>query len=217
MAERTVEDRLREEYFVLLAEARRVLEELEAEVRYCLLPLLRVLEKYEQVVVTSRIKDCESALGALRRRQEGATFDSDRGDSYSLADLNDLAGVRVLAFPRSRWEQANDALRSRFPSWKEDPIYADKEKKELLAYKYHGSCTASTKIRGEVQIVPMLIGLYWEVEHAAIYKPSPQLKGLMRLEEMQQRDSDVLKALMAFDQEFERLVQRDPLKDRTGS
>ena len=98
MAQRTVEDRLREEYFVLLAESRRVLEELEAEVRYCLLPLSRALEKYEQVVVTSRIKDCESALGALRRRQEGATFDSDRGDSYSLADLNDLAGVRVLVF-----------------------------------------------------------------------------------------------------------------------
>jgi ppGpp synthetase/RelA/SpoT-type nucleotidyltranferase len=217
MAERKVEDRLREEYFVLLPEARRVLEELEAEVRYHLLPLSGALEKYEQLVVTSRIKDCESALGALRGRQEGATFDPDRADSYTLTTLNDLAGVRVLAFPRSRWEQANDALRSRFQSWSEDPIYADKEKKQLLAYKYHGFCTASTGIRGELQVVPMLIGLYWEVEHAAIYKPSPQLKGLMRLEEMQQRDSDVLKALMAFDQEFERLVQRDPLKGRTGA
>jgi len=217
MAERTVEDRLREEYFVLLPEARRVLEDLEAEVRYCLLPLSRALENHERLVISSRVKDCESALDALRRRQEGGTFDRDRGDSYSLTDLKDLAGVRVLAFPRSRWGQANDALRKRFASWKEDPIYAADEEQELLAHKYDGYCAASTKIRGELQIVPMLIGLYWEVEHAAIYKPSPHLKGVMRSLEMQQRDSDVLKALKAFDREFERLVQRDPLKDRSGS
>lgn len=36
MTERTVEDKLREEYFTLLPEVRRVLEELEAEVQYCL-------------------------------------------------------------------------------------------------------------------------------------------------------------------------------------
>src|SRR3974377_339954 len=78
MSERTVEARLREEYFVFLLEAQRVLEELEAEVRHCLLPVSNRLDKYERLVVTSRIKDCESALAALRRRQEGATFDPDR-------------------------------------------------------------------------------------------------------------------------------------------
>jgi ppGpp synthetase/RelA/SpoT-type nucleotidyltranferase len=80
IAQRTVEDRLREEYFLLLPKTRRVLEELEAEVRHCLLPLSGRLDKYERVVVTSRIKDCESALEALRRRQEAATFDHDRSD-----------------------------------------------------------------------------------------------------------------------------------------
>lgn len=99
MTERTVEDRLREEYFGLLPEVRRVLEELEAEVQYCLLPLLSKLDKHEKLVVTSRIKECESALGALQRRQEGNVFDFDRSDTYSLKSLNDLAGVRVLAFP----------------------------------------------------------------------------------------------------------------------
>jgi hypothetical protein len=207
MAERRVEDRLREEYFALLPEARRVLEELEAEVRYCLLPLTRALEKYERLVVTSRVKDCESAVGALKG--EGGVFDLERADSYSLTNLNDLAGVRVLAFPRSRWIEANGKLRERFPSWAEDPIYAPGEDKELLAYKYHGDCKASTKVRGELQIVPMLIGLYWEIEHGTIYKPSPELKGLMRVETMQQCNSDVMKALKAFDQEFERLVQSD--------
>ena len=94
---------------------------LEAKVRHDLLPLSGRLDRYERLVVTSRIKDCESALEALRRRQEGATFDPDRADLYTLASLNDLAGVRVLTFPRSRWIEADHELRSRFSSWTSDP------------------------------------------------------------------------------------------------
>ena len=71
MAERSVEDRLREEYFLLLPDIRRILAELEAEVRYCLLPLSITLDKHERLAVSSRIKDFDSALEALRRRQEG--------------------------------------------------------------------------------------------------------------------------------------------------
>src|SRR5438046_10540963 len=98
MAERTVEDRLREEYFAVLPDARRVLEELETEVRHCLLPLSSRLDRYERFVVTSRIKDCESALDSLRRRQEGATFDADRAESYTLTTLNDIVGRSCSCF-----------------------------------------------------------------------------------------------------------------------
>src|SRR6266851_1236518 len=117
MNERTVEDRLREEYFALSSDVRRVVDELEAEVRHCLLPLSSSLHKYEKIEVTSRVKDCESALGALRRRQEGATFDPDRADSYTLTSLNDLAGVRVLVFPRSSWIEDKGDLRQSCCSW----------------------------------------------------------------------------------------------------
>ena len=81
---RTVEDRLREEYFELLPDVRRVAEHLEAEVRYSILPICRRLGKYERVVVTSRVKNCDSALDSLRRRQEGGTFDRDRTTPYTL-------------------------------------------------------------------------------------------------------------------------------------
>lgn len=214
MAQRTVDDRLREEYFLLLPEARRVLEELEVKVRHCLLPLSSQLDKYERLVVTSRIKDCESALEALRRRQEAATFDPERGHFYTLTSLNDLAGVRVLAFPKGRLTDANAALRghSLFSSWAPDPVRADTEGEEPLALTYYGYCEASTKVRGELQVVPMLVGLFWEVEHSTIYKPSPQLKGVSQSLAMRQRNSEVLKALKAFEEEFERLVQRDPLR-----
>jgi ppGpp synthetase/RelA/SpoT-type nucleotidyltranferase len=212
--ERTIEDRLREEYFGLLPDVRRVVDELEAEVKHCLVPISLRLDKYERLVVTSRTKDCESAVESLRRRQEGATFDSERPELYALSSLNDLAGVRVLAFPRSRLAEADGELRIRFPAWKPDPVPGYDDNGTPLALKYYGYCKASDKIRAEFQIVPMLTALFWEVEHAVIYKPSPRLKGVARSLEMQERTKDVLKALKAFEDEFANLIRRDPLAEK---
>ena len=207
MAERTVEDRLREEYFGLLPDIRRVAQELETKVRYCLLPISSRLDRYERLVITSRIKECESALDALRRRQEFATFDRDRPERYTLYSLKDLAGVRVAVFPRGRWTETEQELHKQFSSWEPDPVRDENGK--LLAFKYYGYCNANDKVRGEFQVVPMLTALFWEVEHTAIYKPSPILKGVARSLEMQQRTTEVLKALQAFEEEFESLIRRD--------
>ena len=208
---RTVEDRLREEYFDLLPDIRRVVDELEAEVKHCLVPISLRLDKYERLVITSRAKECESALDSVRSRQEYATFDSERPELYSLASLNDLAGVRVLAFPHSRLAEADRQLRQRFPSWTADPVPGYSEQDEPLALTYFGYCEASDRIRAEFQIVPMLTALFWEVEHSVIYKPSPSLKGVARSLEMQQRTRDVIKGLKAFEDEFANLIRRDPL------
>jgi ppGpp synthetase/RelA/SpoT-type nucleotidyltranferase len=199
---------LREEYFDLLPDIRRVVDELEAEVKHCLIPISLRLDKYERLVVTSRVKECESALDSLRGRQEGATFDSGRPELYSLDNLTDLAGVRVLAFPHSRLAEADRKLRERFQTWTADPV---RGYDEPLAFTYFGYCRASDRIRAEFQIVPMLTALFWEVEHSVIYKPSPSLKGVARSLEMQQRTRDVLKGLKAFEDEFANLIRRDPL------
>jgi hypothetical protein len=159
--QRTVEDRLREEYFDLLPNIRRVVDELEAEVKHCLVPISLRLDEYERLDVTSRVKECESALDSVRRRQEGATFDSGRPELYSLDILNDLAGVRVLVFPHSRLAEADRELRERFPSWTPDPVPGYSENDGPLALKYFGYCKASRKIRAEYQIVPMLTALFW--------------------------------------------------------
>jgi ppGpp synthetase/RelA/SpoT-type nucleotidyltranferase len=212
--ERTVEDRLREEYFDLLPDLRRVVDELEAEVKHCLVPISLRLDKYERLVVTSRIKECESALDSLRRRQEGATFDCERPELYALNSLNDLAGVRVLAFPHSRLGEADLELRKRFPTWQPDPVVGYDDSNSPLALKYYGYCKASDKVRAEFQIVPMLTALFWEVEHSVIYKPSPRLKGVARSLEMQQRTKEVLKSLKAFEDEFADLIRRDPLAEK---
>lgn len=78
MEGRTVEDKLREEYFEILPEMHTVCDHLEAEIKYRVLPISRSLDRFERIIVRSRIKECESALDALRRRQEGATFDPER-------------------------------------------------------------------------------------------------------------------------------------------
>ena len=149
MDTRTVEDRLREEYFDLLPEIRRVAEHLEAVIKYFLLPISRDLDRFERMTVRSRVKDCESAVEALRRRQEGATFDPDSVDGYTLKTLRDLAGVRVLAFPRSRLQEIDIALRKEFDGWTEDPVLG--EEGEKLAFKYWGASPASKEVIGEYQ------------------------------------------------------------------
>jgi ppGpp synthetase/RelA/SpoT-type nucleotidyltranferase len=201
-AERTIEDRMREEYFDLLPDIRKVGQQLEAEIRYHFLPISKGLNRYERVVVTSRVKDCESALQKLRGKQEGATFDHDRPERYSLASLNDLAGVRVLAFPSKRLTEIDSALRKIF-RWTPDPVIGDGE---MLAFKYFGYCKASRKIKGEYQIVSMLTGLFWEVEHSAMYKPDAQLRFMAEHRELKQRRARVLEALKAFEEEFEDLL-----------
>jgi ppGpp synthetase/RelA/SpoT-type nucleotidyltranferase len=204
MPERTPEDRLREEYFDLLPEIRSVTENLEAEVRYHVLPVLRELDRFEQIVVKSRIKECEAAVDSLRRRQQGLIFDAERVGEYTLLDLKDLAGVRVLAFPRFRRTQLNETLRKVFLGWDRDPFQGDP--KETLGYKYSGFLhSASKRVSGEYQIVSMLVGLFWEVEHSAIYKPIPELRGATRSFSMQERTQEVLSALAAFEEEFERI------------
>jgi ppGpp synthetase/RelA/SpoT-type nucleotidyltranferase len=204
-AGRTIEDRLREEYFQLLPEIRRVAGQLQAQVNYHLLPIANALEPHEQLTVKSRVKDCESAVDALRRRShEGGTFHKDRPSQYTLANLKDLVGLRILVFPRKRIIEVDTALRETFQSWTADHVTDDED--HVIAWKYHGYCNASERIRGEYQIVSMLTGLFWEVEHSAIYKPAPRLRSVARSLVMQQRSKEVFDALKAFEDEFESLI-----------
>lgn len=213
MEERTPEDRLRQEYFSLLPDIRRVVEHLEAQVRYLLLPVSLVLHKHEQLVITRRIKDCESAIDALRRRQEGRTFQADPPTHYSLRSLPDLAGVRIAAFPRSRVVEINGKVRDEFPHWNADPVRSDPDVGEPLAYKYSGYCDeASTEVRAELQIMSILTARFWEVEHPAIYKPTPSLEGVANSREMRGYVNDVLRSLRTFEEAFEALINRDPAR-----
>jgi len=208
--DRAILARLREEYFDLLPGIRRVTSHLEAEIRYHTLPIFHSLVHYEQLIVKSRVKDCESAIKSLRLDQEGGTFDPDRPEAYSILHLNDLAGVRALVFPGTKLNDTDSLLRGRFQNWTPKPVI-DIDGKQL-ASKYFGYCTDETgslvgQVKAEYQVVPMLLGLFWEVEHSAIYKPTPRLRGITRSLEMQKCTNDVHRALRAFEEEFESLIQ----------
>ena len=201
---------LREEYFDLLPDISRVAEQLRAEIQFHTLSISLRLGKHEQLVVKARIKECNSAIDKLRRKQESGDFDRSNPQQYSLTSLHDLAGVRVLAFPRRMLTEIDEALQSRFlsPNWTPRPVF-NKETDEVLAFKYHGLCPeASVRVQGEYQIVSMLTGLFWDVEHAAIYKPAPGLKRIKGDKKMNDRTSAVYQALTAFEDEFERKISQ---------
>lgn len=207
MIARSIEDKLREEYFELLPIVRRITEHLEAEVRYQLIPILKNLWSYERFEVTSRVKDCESAINALRRRQEGSLFDTDHPEKYCLTQLKDLTGVRILVFPRGLIERVDKCIREYFNTWEPDHVPGYNEDDDYQALKYFGFCSPEDNVFGEVQIVPMLTGLFWKVEHEAIYKPQPEFKGIANSFEMRERIQEVLDALKSFEEVFERLCK----------
>lgn len=204
--QRTVEDRLREEYFALRPDILRVAEQIDVEIRHCLLRFSLNLNQYEQIVVKSRVKECESAINSLRRHQDPKYFRQSLPNLYTLTDLKDLMGMRILVFPRSRIRDIDRALRKHFRSWKADPVPGLSKGDGPLAFKYSGYCKASRKIRAEYQIVPMLTGLFWEVEHSAIYKPSPELKGAAGNPDIKERMQAIYKAFQDFEQELEEKI-----------
>jgi len=129
-----------------------------------------------------------------------------------LTHLNDLGAVRVLAFPRRRVIEVDQELHRHFGSWEADPVPGLGENEEPRAFKYYGYCKeASTKVRGEYQVASMLVGLFMEAEHSAIYKPAPELRGAVLEQGIKQRRKAVYDALRAFDEEFEALVSRASL------
>ena len=79
-----------------------------------------------------------------------------------------------------------------------------------LALKYHGYCGAHCQVRAEVQLMSMLVGMFWEVEHAALYKPGEHLRGIERSLEMQARYADVICALNSFETELEARTRAAP-------
>ena len=207
MTARTVEDCLREEYFCLLPAIRKTRDRIEAKVRHNLIPILDSLEGYERLEIRSRIKDCESAIDALRRRQEGSLFDLDCSEKYSLKQLKDLAGVRVLVFPRGLIQRVDTSIKMDFGSWTPDHVPGYKEGDGDQALKYYGFCPQEDAVYGEIQIVPMLTGLFWEVEHQAIYKPKPEYRGVANSLQMRERSQNILDAFETFEKEFESLCK----------
>lgn len=208
MAERTVADRLREEYSVLSPEINRVVLQLRTDVSYLLLNITLVLQHHERIHIEARVKECESAIDALRRREEARQFDEDAPEEYTLTRLPDLAALRVLVFPTPRLKEVHATLRAKYAHWIPDPVETGTPPKRR-AWKYHGYCSASTRVRTEIQIVPMLTGLFWQIEHDAFYQPrDPVLRGAVKKPSVREHTEVVYKAFEALEATLEQELQR---------
>ncbi len=133
---------------------------------------------WERIEISSRIKEGESAINSLRG--EGNVFEQ---RAYSLRELHDLVGVRVKVFPSHRITSMAGPVGRLFSECKKGPKFL-REAKGLFkcnGLKYYGSFARSADVLVEIQIVPLLIGLFWELEHATVYKPSPELRGIERV------------------------------------
>jgi hypothetical protein len=207
---RLVEDRLRAEYFALLPAMQRSLTAIEAEINYLLLPAKLKLDPHARILIRGRLKDCESAVDSLRRRQEGGRFDPAHPEQYSLTTLPDLVGLRILTFPDACFQEAQKVVSGRLAVWTEDHIRAEDQTEPPLALKFHGLWLPDDTFHSELQVVSLLVGLFWEVEHSAIYKPTPRLRGVARSRAMRTRTMAVLSALREFEQEFGQQLLENP-------
>ncbi|HEX3986160.1 MAG TPA: hypothetical protein VHX13_06050 [Acidobacteriaceae bacterium] len=201
-----VTNKLREQYFLLLPKIRLLTTRLEVEIQYHVRNIAQELDPYEQVIVKSRVKDCEGAIRKLRG--EGNVFTPEK--TYSLTDLKDLAAVRVLVFPSKRLTQIDELLRTfePFRRWSPDPLkYAGGSRE---APKYYGTFDeVGGELQGEYQILPILIGNFLEVEHSAMYKPVGWAKGADRDEVLKVLRTDIEKLLIQFEKRFDDFVEQN--------
>ena len=79
-----------------------------------------------------------------------------------------------------------------------------------LALKYHGFSSPHCRVRAEIQLISMLVGLFWEVEHGALYKPGERLRQVEVSVRMQDHYADVIRALSSFEQKFEDIATEKP-------
>jgi hypothetical protein len=112
-----------------------------------------------------------------------------------------------MAFPERRVSDARSALEATLSTWTADPVPAIDTLGTPLALKYFGKWSSDARITAEVQIVSLLIGLFWEVEHAAIYKPNPDLRGVIASSSVIRKRDEVLNALHEFETAFEEAIR----------
>ncbi len=209
MTQRTVEDHLREEYFHLAPEIKRVLFQLQTDVAHLLLPVTPDLKHHERIHLEARAKECDNAINALRRRREPRGLEENILEKYTLTSLPDLAALRVLVFPKSRLESVRTIVRTKYPDWNSDPVITGMPPK-FRAWKYYGFCSTSSRVQAELQVVPMLTGLFWQVEHDALYKPRDfALRGAVNKLVIRAHTEQIYDAFEAFEAVLERELQGD--------
>jgi len=176
------------------------------QVEYYLTAISSRLEQHERLEVKSRVKSFDSALAKLKKDYEGGLLPK----AESFGRLEDMVGIRVIAFPLHLVDRIDEALRSKFQNPEPDRHGLWKKwKKYVVGLKGHSKST----VRFELQIVPYILWQFLDIEHDVIYKRPERVdpKAIRQLELLQQ---GVLKALNRFERRASRILR--PLPDDLG-
>lgn len=208
----TDEARLKHEYEELLPKMKKLQSLLDASLRWYLKDEMVSLTHSERIDISSRFKNCESAINKLKRilrnKKEGESKSSiDPNHYYSLTKLKDLVGIRISVFPASKVKIFRQLIADKFADWQED---VDPKHSEISFYKFHGLLPHPeyNDIKCEIQIVPMLIGKFWDVEHFMLYKPKPADKNASEHAQMAHIKEDIYGKFKEFEECFEKVLAK---------
>ncbi|MBX9587126.1 MAG: hypothetical protein K2X50_07685 [Gammaproteobacteria bacterium] len=94
----------------------------------------------------------------------------------------------------------NELIKKEF-SWNMDETFR-------YGFQYQGKIKENENIGCEIQIVPMLIGKYWEVEHFVLYKPLPLYKDIKKdCPEIKELYDKICETLEDFEKKFSEFVK----------
>ncbi|HCE5426388.1 TPA: hypothetical protein NHH99_001086 [Legionella pneumophila] len=157
-----IEDKLKIEYVDLEDKLYQLMKKVEFRYTNILEELLFNEEKYKKIEICSRVKTCLSSIASLRRRQEGGEFDDNI--KYSILDLKDVIGVRIAVFPHDLLKIIDEKVKNNIGN----NLTKEDHDDEFKIFKYYYN---EDNISVEIQVVPILISKFWDVEHSVYYKP----------------------------------------------
>ena len=179
-----IEKWIQEEYKNLRPALNKLRKKVKKEIRTCLSDFTQSLEPWQRIEIRSRIKECNSAIDSLRKR-----------NFHTLNDLVDLVGIRIVVFPASLAEKVEGVLIDYFKTLVPDHYFYAKN--EIAFRKYNGLTDDTTKIKCEIQIMPEILYSLVEVEHDFFYKvPDKNLSNENEFHE-------IVKRLLAYDRALE--------------
>ncbi|MBU3955132.1 hypothetical protein KJ633_01590 [bacterium] len=152
-------DSNKEKYYKLLSHSKTT-------VKNILKNLIINSKAFEQIEVVGRIKTFERCIAKLKKAKEANYLD----DEVKLAEITDIIGIRILTFPNKYIEKIIEIIKKDIVGYK---ISKEDNKEEIDFYKTYitSTLTGFENIQVEIQILPYLLGKYWDIEHELIYKP----------------------------------------------
>ncbi len=193
-----VESRLQLEYLKVASALYKAKEYIEIEIKHTIKTQLLEAVHANKILISSRVKDCNSAITALKKKEEGRVFRD--GRQYSITQLNDLIGLRISVFPLTLLELVQSPLLSYLENNFEQPFQTDHTTIENYdIYKYRGIHNQFSEFNCEIQLIPMLISKFWDTEHDVFYKPASPHDA----PPMKEAYDAVIKSLYSFEKTYE--------------